>query len=86
MSLFQRFVWFFDQFYTPASLRMRGEPEHSSVCTGIFSICLIIFFGYVFVVKAYEVFTYQSVEFKLLVEDKVDKEKTGEIMFAVRVA
>ena len=67
MSLSQRFVWFFDSFCCPASLRIQGEPEYSSVCTGIFSMCLLSFFAYVFAMKSYEVFMYQSVEFKAVV-------------------
>ena len=77
MSLKQRFVWFFDQFYTPATLRTRGEPEYSSACTGIFSLILWIVFTYIFIIKCYEVFTYQSIEFKDLIDDKIGKEKQG---------
>ena len=77
MGVFQKFVWFFDSFPAPAGLRSHGEPEFSSACTGIFSILLVIGFAYVFFAKAYEVFTYQSIDFKSVVEDGVDKQKEG---------
>ena len=86
MSLKKSFVESFDQFCAPATLRTKGGSELSSVCTGVFSLLLWLFFTYVFVRKFYDVLTFESIEFKDLIDDKLSVEKKGEVMFAVRVS
>ena len=85
MGLLQKFIFFFDNFTAPATLRSGGNPETASSCTGVFSIFLVFFFTYIFIIKAFEVMTYQQVSANSLVEDEIDHIKTGEVMFAMNI-
>lgn len=52
MGLLTQLIYFVDNFTAPAILRVKGNPERASICTGVFSMFLIGFFTYIFVIKS----------------------------------
>ena len=85
MGLFKQFIYFFDSFQAPATLRVGGNPETSSLCSGFFSILIIGFFAYIFAIKTHEVLTFQQVSSSSVMEDKIGQRKEGEIMFGINI-
>ena len=51
----------FDMFGATPSLRMRGEPETLNLCGGIMSLLLIMFFFYIFIIKALAIVNLQEI-------------------------
>lgn len=51
----------FDAYTVPPTLRARNKSGVSSLITGALSLLLTLFFTYVFAIKMYQVFTYQSI-------------------------
>ena len=47
--MLKKFVSGFDMFPATPILRVKGDPEFTNGCGGIFSIILLITFGYIFV-------------------------------------
>ena len=60
--MFQKTVKHFDMFAAAPLLRVKGEPETTNLCGGVFSILVLIGFTYVFITTTINVVTLQDIE------------------------
>lgn len=49
-------------FAVPPTLRAKEEPKASSLCSGVTSFLLALFFSYVFIINVVDIVTYAKID------------------------
>lgn len=62
MRTVKKFFAEFDMFAVAPTLRSNEEPETSSLCSGVTSFLLAMFFSYVFIINVVKVVTYEQID------------------------